>query len=280
MSDKTMGMVLELAGILEPTWPAMQRELRASGVPLNEAPAGGPPAAAPPAAPAAPAAPGAYDQAMGQQQQAPAEPEWVGRLTANQQQILEQLSGGTEGEGEEVEGEYTDPAELEALFAALGEDDGTDTEGDGDDDFDMEQAARDFHSLMRELVQTEIAPMQAERQAERLNAEAEALEAELPELADPQVAERVLDEAQRVADELARQQGNPQLRELAVSPAFNRQVFLAMKAQDAAEREVPAGSRPGVPLEVGGGVAPTQQADAESAAADAIVGVSKNRTRF
>lgn len=229
-----------------------------------------------------------YDQAVGnpQPQQSDA-PEWAGRLGSQMGEVLEALRGSGEPEEQEDDWGY-DPDELAQLYRdpeGLGELDGeAGLAGEDDDDFDVNQAAQDFEELVSSQVQqgvnAAIQPFLDQQQADQRAAEADALEQAYPELAEEETAERVLDESWRAAQEIVRQTGGDAAtaQRLALSPAFNERVFLAMRARERAEQEVPAGSRPTTVLENPGGAAARAEDD-EGAAGDAIVKVSRDRNK-
>ncbi len=220
-------------------------------------------------------------------------PEWATRLGGQMDTVLERLDGAGEPEGETGDGEFAyTPEELAALYQEPGDIEGLagllglDEEGEEEGEFDAEAGAQALQELItrqaNEAAQAQIAPFMQQQREQEATAAAEALEEQYPELATPEVAERVLDESAQLASRMQRSMGwtKEQAEAVALDPAFNEQVYLAGKARERAAAEVAAGSSPMTTLETGGGVSPQDRSDEGEQAGDAIVNVSKNRVNF
>lgn len=180
--------------------------------------------------------------------------EFTGRLEQMQRVFEERLP---QQEPEE-EPELADPRDPEFFGDEDYAPDGSLTE---------EAQARQFEAILAQMVeqaaQQQVAPLYQQREAERRDREADALEERYPDLRDEETQDRVLERAAEVAQQL----GNP---EAAIEPAFVELVYLAMQAQERAASETPAGGGPNVPIERGGGASPAQGGD-EPDLGDAIV---------
>lgn len=121
-----------------------------------------------------------------------------------------------------------------------------------EDDAQAEQRA--FEQLQK-LVQEQVTQgVQQHIQPFIVRQQAEALEAKYPDLAKPEVAARVMQQAEQFAQQL----GQPNL---AGSPALIEKLYLAERAGNLAAQETPADGGTGVHLESGGGQPQQQQMD-------------------
>lgn len=130
----------------------------------------------------------------------------------------------------------------------------------GEDADDLQDPAQPQGQLpldaIQKAVQQEIQKAIAPLHEWRLGQEADAIEAQYPELQDPKVQQSLIQDAQATARGLAAEMGNPEIANLARYPQFAELVFLASKARESASQEVPAGQGPEVTLEPGGGATP------------------------
>lgn len=121
-----------------------------------------------------------------------------------------------------------------------------------------------------------LAPITADRRAEQIAAEADALELKYPALSDDATQEKVIGAAVRYAQAL----GLPpeQAETVALSPRFIELTYQAMLAQDQqASATAPGG--PSVPLEQGGAAGPAASTDDAPDAGDRIVQLAQS-SRF
>lgn len=183
---------------------------------------------------------------------------------------LDQLQQGGQDDGEGVEHDL-DP--ISALFAS----DEADDVGDLPD-FLQEQAEQhpqvDPQALLtavQQAAQQTIQPfVERQMEAER-DREAAALEEQYPELADEQIANKVVAESVELvtpmAQQLAAQMGNPEAAPaiaemIGKSPAMAEMVYKASKADMSAAQETPAGADEGeAALETGAGPAQESRGD-------------------
>jgi hypothetical protein len=168
---------------------------------------------------------------------------------------------GQQGEGEgEGEQQSEEPLDLSFLDP-------------GDPTFDPDQLAQRLGGLINQTAeqraQALIAPVVQQQAEMRRQNEARDLVAEFPEIAQPEVAQQVV----QVARQLAEANGHP---ELADEPWMWRLTYMAGRAVDSANEE--GSQEPGAAtLEGGGGARPTggQQGDAAEEYRQALKGAAR-----
>jgi hypothetical protein len=165
---------------------------------------------------------------------------------------------------EEEEDEEEDLSAFELSPDDFEDDDFTD-----DGTLTPEAQKRAFSQMVKAAVQAELAPERARQADERRSAEADALEQKYPELAEPEVQQKMIERTQEFAQRI----GQPELwRE----PKLLEMVYLADTASRRAGDEIPAGSTQGVRLESGTG-APPAQSSQQPDDGDRIVALAKKR---
>lgn len=110
--------------------------------------------------------------------------------------------------------------------------------------------------MAQRLAQEAVNPILAREENNRRIAEADALEAEFPDLGDEEVQNTVFDRAGMRAQELARMMGRPELAQLAQEPKFLRETYLAMVAEQRSGLAESGGAAE-VQLERGGSARPS-----------------------
>lgn len=131
-----------------------------------------------------------------------------------------------------------------------------------DDDFDEEgQLTRQAQQrALNEMIDQRVAELRApeiaERETQRRTTEADALEVQYPDLADPEKRAPVLRSAQEFAGFMAKATGNDLFADSWREPKFVEMVYLAMAGKQAAAGQQPAGRQKGVTFERGGSAGP------------------------
>lgn len=215
-------------------------------------------------------------------------PAWAQRL----EQRFEQMAPKEEAEAdddyewddddyyeddEESEGELTqeDIAVLQQMspdqLAAMGIDPSIVHGIQADPEF---RAMQDKLQALEERSKTET----AQREEARRDAEAEALEQLYPDLQKPEVAKKVIDQAERLVRQMRPGLDRDEVTNQALEPSFLELVYKAQLADERSEQEIPA-SRPRVGVETGGGANPDGE-DAEAEARKRIVGASRGGFNF
>jgi hypothetical protein len=113
---------------------------------------------------------------------------------------------------------------------------------------DPDVFAQQVEQRIQQALQQQLAPMQEQLQQARVEREADALVGEFPELAEPEIAQKVVG----LAKQMAEQNGRP---ELANEPWFWRMAYMAGRAAENANtegRDAPQAAH----LEGGGGATP------------------------
>ncbi len=120
--------------------------------------------------------------------------------------------------------------------------------------FEEQEAKRMLDEMVEQRVQDQMTPyLQAQQMQARDTALAD-VEARYPEIVDPKVGQPVLDSALALVQEM----GRPDLVNTPTFAKLVEQTYKAMKADESAARETPAGGRQQVHLEQGGGAAPSE----------------------
>lgn len=148
---------------------------------------------------------------------------------------------------------------------------------DEDGALSLDAQAREMNRIAEEIADRKIEGVQAERAAEReeiawqgRDADADALEAKYPDLADPVKQDQYLQIAAELADDL----GRP---DLAAEPKWLERVYLSEVAKQKAGDEIPAGDEQGVRVERGGAAAAAAAAGGEMDDGDRIVAAARSR---
>lgn len=182
------------------------------------------------------------------------------QLPQIQEQIqnLQPPDAGDEGfEGDEGFGEPEGP---ELLYDEYGQPYDAET-GEPIDPQQAEQAQLQqfVDQRVTNAVQEAIKPLLENQERQRIVQEADQLEGEFPELADPEKAGQAVETARGLAEQM----GQP---ELAGDPKFVRLSYLAGKAEQLAAQETPAGStQEAVSIEGGGGATPVSPEEDDTA---------------
>lgn len=158
-----------------------------------------------------------------------------------------------------------------------------------DDDFDdngnlsQEAQSRALRGVMQDVFAEMIQPhveetrqIRNERMQEKNDAYADYLEATYPDLQDADTQNEVLEQAAVQAGYYAEAMGRPELAELANSPQFIEQIYLAEQAKKGKGVAGAAGQQD-VQLETGGSAGPAPAALDDDAMGDKIVNAGRNR---
>lgn len=119
----------------------------------------------------------------------------------------------------------------------------------------------------------------ARQEEARRDAEAEALEQLYPDLQKPEVAEKVINAAERLVRQMRPNFTPDDVRDQALEPSFLELVYKAQLADERSAGETPA-SRPRVGVEHGGGANPDEADDAETQIRKGIVNASRGGSPF
>lgn len=183
----------------------------------------------------------------------------------------EQEAGAQEGgEG----GEYT-PIDLSELG-----DDYFDAEGGLTLDGLSKLVTTKAKEVAQEMVNQAVAPIQHERNEERISEGLDRLLETYPDLAGDEIADQVIEGAKQRAQQLARDTGNKELANAWREPSMLEMVYLAQQAQKHSEDESSqGGGQRTVQLERGGSASPTGSNGADDAA-DRIVNAGPKKFRL
>lgn len=132
----------------------------------------------------------------------------------------------------------------------------SDEDFDADGELKPEAQQRALQSMIDQRVAEALSPMQRARAEERRVAEADALEAKYPDLADPAKREPILGTAREFANFMAERTGDPSRADMWTEPVFIELVMLAQIGKQAAGGQQAAGQQKDVTLERGGSAGP------------------------
>jgi hypothetical protein len=123
----------------------------------------------------------------------------------------------------------------------------------GDDGYDEWQAQQWLQQQIDEQVQQRIAPLQQQQQVQARDAAYNDLTGRYPELQNPEVAQDIVARAADYADRFGLDKSNPDFVSLV------EMTYKAHVADQRAQQETPAGTRPEVQLESAAGAAPADR---------------------
>lgn len=139
-------------------------------------------------------------------------------------------------------------------------------------------AVREMAERLQALEQRQHTETARQEEARR-DAEAEALEQLYPDLQKPEVAEKVINAAERLVRQMRPNLTPDDVRDQALEPSFLELVYKAQLADERAAGETPA-TRPRVGVEHGGGANPDDAEDAEAQIRKGIVNASRGGSPF
>lgn len=199
----------------------------------------------------------------------PAQDAAADRLLAQFEQFTGSVNERFDRLEQQQQPEEEDEDEEDLSAFELSPDDFEDDDFSEDGTLTPEAQKRAFSQMVNAAVQAALEPERARQAEERRSAEADALEQKYPELAEPEVQQKMISRTQ----EFAQMIGQPELwRE----PKLLEMVYLADTASRRAGDEIPAGSTQGVRLESGTG-APPAESGQQSDDGDRIVALAKKR---
>lgn len=134
------------------------------------------------------------------------------------------------------------------------DDDDEEYEPDPDDpEYDEWAQQKALEDLINERVQQALTPLQQQQQIEQRNQAYNALVDQYPQMADEKFASSIVGAAADLADQIGLDPNSPRFVDLI------QLQYKAHVADEAAKQEKPAGQRPEVRLESGGGAAPADR---------------------
>lgn len=145
--------------------------------------------------------------------------------------------------------QFQQPADPEADLDAYGAEEDYAPEDVDEDDPEYENHR--LRQLLEEAVETRLKPLEQERMIDKRNDAFDSFLAEYPELQDPEKHSPIVQQAYEFAVQM-----NPEVVDSPLFVKIIEQTYKAMKADERAAQETPAGQRQDVHIEAGGRVAP------------------------